>query len=117
MTKYPTKPYLLQIINHFGVDNQSIKLLEELGELQEAHVKFFYGKASEGKENLLHFIEELSDCMVLAKQLAVSEYDIPLGEIAAMQPTKILRTIDIIIKSDKSKDPVQEYNRIRRGND
>ncbi len=114
MTKHPMQEHLLTIINHFGMVNQQCKLTEELDEAAEAHVNFFYKE--ESKENLLHLLEELSDCMVLAKQLALKK-GITLEEIAAMQPSKIARTIDIIIKSDKNKDPVQEYNRIRRGND
>ncbi len=83
MIKYPTKPYLLQIINHFGADNQNIHLGKEVVETLDAYEAY---KANPCKETLMNLMEELSDCMVLAKQLAVSEYDIPLGEIAAMQP-------------------------------
>ncbi len=111
MTKHPIETHLLTIINHFGNTCQNLHLEGEIDETFEAYEKYHQRPT---KENLLHFIEELSDCMVLAKQLALKK-GITLEEIAAMQPTKIARTIDIIIKSDKSKDPVQEYNRIRRG--
>ncbi len=114
MTKHPMESHLLTIVNHFGVENQFDKLDEEMLELNQAHENLYY---SGDKEVFIEYLKELSDCMILAKQLAVKKHNIPLEEIAAMQPSKIARTIDIIIKSDKSKDPVQEYNRIRRGND
>ncbi len=103
---------LLKIINHFGVDNQITHLEKEMKELNEAmeelYVSFDY------HTSLMNFIEELSDCMVLAKQLALKA-GITLEEIDAIQPDKINRTIDIIDKSDPSKDKLEEYNRLRRG--
>ncbi len=102
---------LLKIINHFGVDNQLDKLEEEFDELFDVHLDW---RCSVNKETLIEFIKELSDCMVLAKQLALKA-GITLEEIDAIQPDKINRTIDMIDRSDPSKDKLEEYNRLRRG--
>ncbi len=102
---------LLKKINWFGPLNQKNHLKGEFEELEKAFIDYLIEPSN---ENLLHLLEELSDCMVLAKQLALKA-GITLEEIDAIQPDKINRTIDIIDRSDPSKDKLEEYNRLRRG--
>lgn len=81
---------LLQIINHYGLNNQQRKLQEEVFELQEAITLEQYDEG-----NKEHIIEELADVCVLLEQIKLY-YDINTWDIQIMMEQKVKRTIERI---------------------
>lgn len=61
---------ILRIINHYGLINQKLKLLEEVGELLEAESEMYYGAdLSNNYERLInHILEEYTDVQVVLEQ-------------------------------------------------
>lgn len=92
---------LLQIINHYGVNNQLRKFNEEAFELQEA---IFYYENDECncydevfKNNKKHITEELADVMVMLMQFK-EYYNIDGKEIMNIIEYKIDRQLSRIAK-------------------
>lgn len=97
------KDKLLQIINHYGINNQQRKLQEEVFELQEAITIFEntdFGKWEDKKYMFTKDIsEELADVMVLLEQFK-EYYDISEGQIEQMMCNKIKRQLERIRKEE-----------------
>lgn len=93
---------LLQIINHYGVNNQQRKLEEEVFELQEA-ITIYELKNSVQYEIPLteliatkeHLIEECADVFVLLGQI-LHYYNIDTDELNKMIDQKIKRQLERI---------------------
>lgn len=93
---------LLQIINHYGVNNQQRKLEEEVFELQEA-ITIYELKNSVQYEIPLteliatkeHFTEECADVIVMLLQFMLY-YDIDTDELNKMIDQKIKRQLERI---------------------
>lgn len=85
---------LLEIINHYGVNNQLRKFNEECYELIEAIIDYKYVEVYKGspaeKYHKGHLIEELSDVTVMLKQFQ-AYYGITDEEINDVMKYKILR--------------------------
>lgn len=92
---------LLEIINHFGIDNQLKKLNEECYELIEAIRDYedMYMKCDCDSQYLKnekkHLTEELSDCLILLNQFK-NYYKITDEELNNMINHKIQRTLERI---------------------
>jgi NTP pyrophosphatase (non-canonical NTP hydrolase) len=85
---------LLEIINHYGVNNQLRKFNEECYELIEAIIDYKYVEVYKGspaeKYQKGHLIEELSDVTVMLKQFQ-AYYGITDEEIEEVMRFKIER--------------------------
>lgn len=57
------------IADHYGFSNQSIKILEEMDELQEVIKRYKYGYYESGHRFLLDLIEETVDVEIMIEQL------------------------------------------------
>lgn len=96
------KDKLLQIINHYGINNQQRKLQEEIFELQEA-INIHELKESVEYEIPLteiygtkkHLTEEIGDVIVLIKQIQLY-YEIPTEEVKKIIEYKVNRQIERI---------------------
>lgn len=84
------KVELKDIITHFGKDNQKIKAIEELSELQKELCKSFI------KDNKNEITEEMADCYIMLRQLMmIYENE---DDIEKVIRQKIERTIDSVHK-------------------
>lgn len=101
------KEELLQIVYHYGIDNQKRKFLEESGELLEAIIIHELNKSVEYEIPLTeivgtkeHIAEELSDCFVMLKQFQYY-YGIEDKDIERIMKYKIDRQLRRIEKEAK----------------
>lgn len=89
---------LLQIINHYGIDNQLRQFTEEYFELTEAIIhKQTMDIGIFGKE---HIAEEIADCLVMLEQFRLY-YNIPLSEVKKIGKYKVDRQLERIANEDK----------------
>lgn len=93
---------LLEIINHYGVNNQLRKFNEECLELEESIIKYealrdYYFKNTNWLKD--HIAEELADVTVMLKQFQ-AYYKITDEEIEDVMKYKILRQKDRISKGE-----------------
>lgn len=88
---------LLKIIGYFGLNNQQRKLQEEIFELQESIYEMENSTISDYEDKLGHFIEELSDVIVLLRQLQL-EFGVSNEEIISEMKKKTSRTIDRMLE-------------------
>jgi NTP pyrophosphatase (non-canonical NTP hydrolase) len=92
------KNKLLQIIQHYGIDNQLRKFSEENFELIEAIIKMIYPKFTgymyidELKQNIK---EEIADNLVLLSQF-ILYYNIDLDDIEEIFKYKVERQLERI---------------------
>lgn len=98
------KNKLLQIINHYGIENQLKKLNEESFELIEAITHFRYVEVYKGthacKYHYKHIKEEIADNLVLLSQF-ILYYEINLDEIEEIFKQKVDRQLKRIKKDKK----------------
>ena len=92
------KEDLLKIINHYGINKQLKYIHSEYFELDEAIIE--YEKASEWTISMVenwhrHIAEEISDVMVMLKQIQYY-YEIPDEQIEDIMKYKIKRQIERI---------------------
>ena len=97
------KKDLMEIIQHYGVNNQLRKFNEECYELIEAIIDYkyveVYKESPAEKYHKGHLIEELSDVTVMLKQFQ-AYYGITDEEIEEVMKYKILRQKDRISKGE-----------------
>lgn len=93
---------LLEIIEHFDINNQQRKLQEEVFELNEAITTHELKKSVEYEIPLTeivgtkeHITEEIADVMVMLEQFKLY-YNIENMEIAKIMKNKINRTLERI---------------------
>ena len=88
------KTKLLEIINHYGIDNQQRKLEEEIFELQQAITRYDTDEwdISEMRE---HIEEEVADVCVLLMQIC-NYYKLNVGNIGQIIDKKIDRQLERI---------------------
>ena len=88
------KTKLLEIINHYGIDNQQRKLEEEIFELQQAITRYDTDEwdISEMRE---HIEEEIADVCVLLMQFC-NYYKLNVGNIGQIINKKIDRQLERI---------------------
>ena len=96
----------LQIIEHYGINNQLRKLQEEVFELSEAITKnevcnYYDVKDRDVEESKEHIVEELSDVLVLLTQFR-EYYNIDDDEIRDTMSFKINRQIKRIEAEKKN---------------
>ena len=84
------KEQLQEIVNHYGADHQKDKLFEEMAELQKEVCK-----EKDGKGDIQHIAEELSDVYVMLQQLQII-YGITDEKVELEVQKKIERTLDRI---------------------
>lgn len=113
------KDNLLNIIKHFGVNEQQRKFMEEVFELQEAIIIYegFLARNSDilepeiyyaNKDLKDHIAEEIADVMVILEQFKLC-YGISSEEITKTFWEKVDRTLEEI-KSGKIKDVIMSSN-------
>lgn len=90
---------------------QRDKAEEELKELVNAVVLWLFKPT---QANFINVMDELNDLTIVLKGFAYGEYGITEAEIRSMQEDKVNRTLTIIGKSDRNKEPYAEYDRIRK---
>ena len=90
------KKKLLQIIKHYGIDNQLRKFNEENFELIEAITHFRYVEVYKGthayKYHYKHIKEEIADNLVLLTQF-ILYYNINLDDIEEIFKQKVERQL------------------------
>jgi NTP pyrophosphatase (non-canonical NTP hydrolase) len=97
------KEDLLEIIYHYGINNQLRKLNEECYELIEAirnyaDIEPFSSENTNFKAIFKnHVVEEVADCLVLINQF-IGYYDLDNNEILEVMKYKINRQLDRISK-------------------
>lgn len=96
------KDKLMYIIEHFGIEAQQRKLMEEVFELQSAITTHEMALSNEYEIPLNyivgtkeHITEELSDCLIILNQF-VRYYKLDYDEINKMVNKKVNRTIQRI---------------------
>ncbi len=60
---------LCSIANHYGVENQLVKTVEECGELQMAIARYIRSTGKEASEQLNCIVEEAADVYIMVLQL------------------------------------------------
>lgn len=87
------KDKLRRIINHYGLINQKLKLLEEVGELLEAESELYYSSnLSNNYERLInHILEEYSDVQTVLEQHRLY-WELALEDIKEVMIYKVNRT-------------------------
>lgn len=60
---------IYNIANHYGVENQLVKTVEECGELQTAIAKYICSAGNEAAEHMYCIVEEAADVYIMAMQL------------------------------------------------
>jgi len=109
--EYKIELQLEKTFNHFGKITQLEKLDEEIEEMEFASKDYSW---NDTKENYNHLLEECIDQLIVILGIGVGLYDIRLSDAYNLALEKINRTELIINMSDKEKDLVSEYERIRR---
>lgn len=101
------KEKLLKIIEHYGVNNQQRKLMEEIFELQESITIHELKSSAEYEipltelvDTRYHIIEELADCLVILKQFQ-HYYEITDEQIEGIMNYKIDRQLERIKNENK----------------
>jgi NTP pyrophosphatase (non-canonical NTP hydrolase) len=93
-----------QAVDHFGVENQLLKLVEEMAELTQAIIKHrLYPDEPKHFNNLL---EEFADVNIVLEQLAHSELfssDIAANLIESFYIKKLDRMESLLKSSEKTK--------------
>jgi NTP pyrophosphatase (non-canonical NTP hydrolase) len=88
------KSKLLEIINHYGIDNQQRKLQEEVFELQQA-ITIYDTDEWDISEMREHIEEEVADVCVLLMQFC-NYYKLNVGNIGQIIDKKIDRQLERI---------------------
>lgn len=88
------KTKLLEIINHYGIDNQQRKLEEEIFELQQAITRYDTDEWDISKMRE-HIEEEVADVCVLLMQFC-NYYKLNVGNIGQIINKKIDRQLERI---------------------
>jgi NTP pyrophosphatase (non-canonical NTP hydrolase) len=86
---------LLRIIQHYGLEHQKRKLIEEVYELLDAEAEMQYSSinfANNYERLLNHIIEEIADCYVLIEQHR-KYWDIDVRDVEKVFKYKINRTL------------------------
>ena len=96
---------LLQIINHYGVNNQQRKLEEEVFELQEVISLKLHIDDMDYKE---HIEEEIADVMVMLKQIQYY-FNIKNEVIDRIMEFKINRQLERIKNAQVIEEKIQDY--------
>ena len=98
------KENLKKIIEHYGVNNQQRKLMEEIFELQEAITQKEYPAIAKGYKNEQldklekeHIEEEFADVMVILEQFKIY-YNLDNDKIVDIMYKKIDRQLERIKK-------------------
>lgn len=89
---------LLQIINHYGIDNQLRQFTEEYFELVEAIIKA--ENEFEPIQDIDHIAEEIADCLNLLSQFA-EYYKIDDEQVYNIAAFKVNRQLERIANEDK----------------
>lgn len=98
------KNKLLEIINHYGIDNQQRKIQEEVFELQNAIIEYECFKLANEKSDVElfdlktfkeHIEEEIADVCVLLQQFC-NKYKLNVSKIGNIQWEKVDRQIERI---------------------
>lgn len=100
------------IYNTFGLENQLAHLKTEELEYKKAK-KIYIDNPT--KENFNNMLEEKIDELNVLLGISVGLYSQKVTDATRIGYEKINRTVDIIGRMDKTKEPVGEYERIRRG--
>jgi NTP pyrophosphatase (non-canonical NTP hydrolase) len=96
---------LIKIFNHFGIQTQNEKLIEELDELVEAIEEYLiYGEIEP-------VIKEVIDVMIVSSQIAIVKGGMNTEQIKAILHQKIDRTLEIIAEMQKTG---KSYENIRK---
>lgn len=66
MNSYKRGRYLTQIAEHYGIDHQVSKAIEECNELAEA-----LEEMASGKGTVEHVVEEMADVTIMIEQLKI----------------------------------------------
>lgn len=80
------------ILRHYGIEKQSIKACEEMGELIQVISKLNFKFSS---QNVEHLKEEIADVMVVLEQLKI-HYGITDNDIDEIVEQKTIRTVNHI---------------------
>ena len=86
---------LLRIIQHYGLEHQKRKLIEEVYELLDAEAEMQYSSinfANNYERLLNHIIEEIADCYVLIEQHR-KYWDIDIRDVEKVFKYKVNRTL------------------------
>ena len=83
---------LIKIANYFGQDRQVDKIIEEMGELQQALMKYRHEGKGPEHDNYYNLTEEIADCFILLNQLLYL-FDIE-EDVDEQVEYKINRTLD-----------------------
>lgn len=89
---------LLKIYYHYGVENQLIKTVEELSELQKEICKLI----TDDYLDKGHFIEELADVIIMLAQIMPA--NVLLSDVAEVISRKIDRTLKRISNDTERED-------------
>ena len=92
------KDKLLQIIRHYGINNQQRKLEEEVFELQQAIITQELDESGYNYE-IKHIAEEIADCYVLLEQFR-HYYSLNDEDIINNMDFKINRQIERIKENE-----------------
>ena len=82
------------IADHYGLNNQMMQTVEEMGELTQAIVKVFRNGLDNERDNL---IEELADVEIMIEQL---DYLLGDNQIEKVKEYKIKRQINRIAQEE-----------------
>lgn len=91
---------LEKIINHYGIDHQMRKLVEEVYELIDASAEMRYNStnfANNYQRMINHILEEWTDCKVLMEQIRLY-WQLDKEDIKEVFEAKVDRTIEGIEK-------------------
>lgn len=87
---------MLQIINHYGLEKQERKLVEEVFEFLQAVEKWHFNKenncSKDEKYDIASIEEEMADVLVLLNQFAMY-FGIQQSQIDSTAQYKIMRTL------------------------
>lgn len=83
-----------QIADHYGLNNQMMQTIEEMGELTQAIVKVFRNGLDNERDNL---IEELADVEIMIEQL---DYLLGDNQIEKIKEYKINRQLSRIAQEE-----------------
>ena len=86
-----------KLILKFGLDNQLIKLIEELSELQQEICKILIGERMEFNDN---FIGELADVEIMLSQIHCLLSDERMKKLTDMMKIKHLKIEDLVNVSE-----------------
>lgn len=93
MAKMTRRDAIIKIADHYGLEHQQIKTIEELSELIQALAK----------GNRMNTLEEMADVTVMIKQLQYL-MDVSDAELAALMDIKLERQLRRMVQKDGSGD-------------